>query len=219
MPYIADRVAEDIDTGNAGIAPDFLGINYYKYVRNEFDFRFYLPVLHENNLALRGFVGFGVPLFMQVLPFERRFFVGGSNSLRAWHIRELGPGGYHDPDPNAPRINTGDVRLEVNAEYRFPVLGLLKGAAFVDAGNVWTIKDKSIPEGVFTVDSAVSQIAVATGLGARLDFSFFVVRLDFAVPARLPYGPKEDRWVVRNFTRPSWMFDQLNLNVGIGYPF
>jgi outer membrane protein assembly factor BamA len=156
---------------------------------------------------------------MQVLPFERRFFVGGSNSLRAWHIRELGPGGYHDFDPDAPRINTGDIKLEANAELRFPAYGLLRGALFVDAGNVWTLKDTSSPEGVFRPDSFTSQIAVATGIGARLDFSFFVVRLDLAVPAHLPYGPREDRWVVNNFLKPRWLLSEVNLNVGIGYPF
>lgn len=207
------------------------GINYYQYTKIEADYQYYLPVLHNNNLAMRIIGGVGVPqslvgLFAPntnstELPFEKQFYVGGANSIRAWKLRTLGPGSYYDPLGPTYYDKSGDIKLEANAELRFPIYSIVKGALFTDAGNVWLYSnDPQRPGSGFYFNTFYKQIAVGSGVGLRFDFSYFVVRFDFAVPLRDPSRPSGSEWEVDELLRQSaWFEHNLQINLGIGYPF
>ena len=144
----------------------------------------------------------------QVLPFEKSFFAGGSNGIRAWTARSLGPGSYKN---TTGFEQMGDVKIESNIEYRGDIFKYIQGAVFVDAGNVWTrFPDIQRPGAEFKLDRFVSQIAVGAGMGIRLNLSFFIVRLDAAVPIKDPSKAPGNRWSANNKTV---------YNFGIGYPF
>lgn len=161
------------------------------------------------------------------IPYIRQFFVGGSNSIRAWQIRTLGPGSTPVEALNAETFQdqTGDLKLEANAEYRFPVISYLKGAAFVDAGNIWLVEqgpeDTALEGSVFQWDEFYRQIAIGGGLGLRLDISYFVLRLDVAFPFRKPYNTPGNRWVFDEIALGStnWRSENIVYNLAIGYPF
>ena len=159
------------------------------------------------------------------LPYIRQFYVGGSNSVRAFDARTLGPGSYRLPDSSASRTyldQAGDIKLEANVEYRFPILGIVKGALFVDAGNIWMLRDDpDRPGGTFAWKTFLDEIAVGTGVGVRFDLSFFIVRFDLAFPLRIPSLPEGERWVIRkiDFGSAGWRKENLLLNIAIGYPY
>ena len=116
----------------------------------------------------------------------------------------------------------GDIKLEANIEYRFPIAGVFHGALFLDAGNIWLRKDDaSRPGGTFSGSTFLDEIAVGTGFGVRLDLSFFILRFDLAFPLRIPYLQSGERWVVNtiDFGSPSWRKNNLVLNIAIGYPY
>jgi outer membrane protein assembly factor BamA len=154
---------------------------------------------------------------------SKQFFSGGSNSIRAFRARTLGPGSF-DPrtiDQGIYFDQSGDIKLELNAEYRANLYKFLNAAVFVDAGNIWLINnDTSRPGGKFSKDF-LNEIAVGAGVGLRLDFSILILRLDLAMPLRVPYYAKGDRWTFDkiNFGDPGWRKDNLVLNIAIGYPF
>ncbi len=192
---------------------DLFGIRYAQYVRGSFDFRQHLDLGNESWLVFRQFVGLGLPYGnSKDLPFERSFYGGGSNGLRGWLYRSVGPGGYVPTNEFIEK--TGDLQLELNAEYRFPLYNIINGAVFVDAGNVWAYyPNESMPDAEFRFDSFYKQIALDAGFGIRLDVSFLIIRLDFAYAMRNPY-PDE----IGNY----WRFNQfgnLKMQLGIGYPF
>jgi outer membrane protein assembly factor BamA len=152
------------------------------------------------------------------LPFEKKFFSGGPNSIRAWSSRDLGPGSdtTSSKEFDYPNKN-GDIKLEGNVEYRFKVFWKLEGAIFLDAGNIWNMNpDPAKPGADFQWNRFYKEIAVGTGLGTRWDFSFFILRVDFGLKLHDPALPENDRWVpvFRNFN-----FNHFHLNFGIGYPF
>ena len=190
-------------------------IRFAQYVRTELDFRIYKYLNASNIFAFRTAVGYGVPYGNSLLlPFEKSFFAGGANSIRAWNIRTLGPGGYNDQlNPGIDKI--GDIVLESSFEYRFPVYKVLKSAFFIDAGNIWLQrKNDSYPEGEFQFNRFYKEIAMATGFGLRLDFSFFIIRGDFAIPVRNPELKQDERWVIGQTQLKDFRF-----KLGIGYPF
>ncbi|MGM0647123.1 MAG: BamA/TamA family outer membrane protein [Bacteroidota bacterium] len=189
-------------------------IRYAQYLRSEVDYRYFYRFNAQNRLATRIAVGVGVPYGnLNVLPFERSFFVGGANGIRAWQLRSLGPGGFSGEISDFDKI--GDISLETSVEYRFPLYALVEGAFFLDAGNVW-LKDKNdkFPLGHFTLDRFYNQIAIGSGLGLRLDFSFFVIRLDAGIKIVDPSRLRGDRWVLDEYK-----IKNTNINFGIGYPF
>ena len=190
---------------------NILGIRYAQYARIQTDFRYYWMADRNNQVVFRLLAGTGVPYGNSVaLPFEKGFYLGGANSMRAWIYRGLGPGGFSDPGTNVDKM--GDIVLETNMEYRFPLYDFFKGALFIDAGNVWLLKaNDKFPEAEFKFDTFYKQIAVDAGLGIRLDFSFFLFRVDFAWRLRDPARPSGDRWVA---DKGIWFW-----NFGIGYPF
>ncbi|MCK4569823.1 MAG: BamA/TamA family outer membrane protein [Bacteroidales bacterium] len=190
---------------------NILGIRYAQYARLEIDFRYYWMVSRTNQVVFRLLTGFGIPYGnSDALPFEKGFYLGGANSMRAWIYRGLGPGGFTDPGTNIDKM--GDIVLEANIEYRFPIYSFFKGAVFMDAGNVWLINDnESFSKAEFKFDTFYKQIAMDAGLGFRFDFKFFIFRLDFAMRLRDPSKSEGNRWVA---DKGIWFW-----NFGIGYPF
>ena len=198
---------------------DFLGIRYAHFQKATLDIRYYQSLLKESKMVYRLFSGIGIPRnnFKEALPFEKSFFVGGSNSLRAWRARSLGPGGYFDSLVSFDKI--GDIKFEGNLEYRFPVSKWLEGAMFMDFGNIWLMGyDSSRLDGQFKWNKAVNQIAIGGGLGLRLNFEYFILRMDFAIPVRQPYDGV-GRWVFNKSKGTKSQDFKTQLNIGIGYPF
>ena len=189
-------------------------IPFSQYLKYEVDYRKYWQVTDFSQLVFRVNQGLGYPLLnLGVLPFESAFFGGGANGIRAWAARALGPGSL--PDSLNLQDQFGDIKLEINLEYRFDIYRWFKGALFADAGNVWLInKDNDRPGGVFEFRDFYREFALGMGIGLRLDFSFFVIRFDVATPFHDPGRPVDDRWAIRDF---EWQ--DVNLNLGIGYPF
>ena len=160
-------------------------------------------------------IGAGIPYGnSNDMPFEKSFYAGGSNGMRGWQFRELGPGTFNNPDDlNIERI--GDIQLEFNLEYRFPIHSFIKGAIFTDIGNIWTMKEnETFVGGQFKFDTFYKQLAVDAGIGLRFDFSFFLFRLDAAAPMVNPAYPEGQRWRISKL-----QFSDFILNFGIGYPF
>ncbi|MFH1319434.1 MAG: BamA/TamA family outer membrane protein [Bacteroidota bacterium] len=183
-------------------------ISYAQYVRSDIDFRYYNIINKSNSLVLRVALGIGIPYGnSSALPFEKSFFGGGANGIRAWEALELGPGSYK----NTTDIGqTGDIKLEGNIEYRYDIFKMLQGAFFVDAGNIWLIDYPERPKAQFDVNRFYNEIAVGAGIGLRLNFTFFIVRLDAAIPVKDPSLQEGERWFKPN--KPVY-------NLGIGYPF
>ena len=167
----------------------FLNLAYAQYARGIFDYARYLRL--ERGAQLVFHVGFGIAYpygNSRILPFEKRFFSGGANSLRGWSVRSLGPGGFVSHDGRIDFINqTGDMKLDLNMEYRAKLFWKFSGALFVDAGNIWTLRayDEQ-PEGQFRITTFWKQIAASYGLGLRLNFDYFIVRFDMGMKAVNP---------------------------------
>lgn len=200
------------------------GIPFSQYVKIENDFRFYHKFTEKSSLATRFIGGIAYPYGnSEFIPFSKQFFSGGSNSIRAFRARTLGPGSF-DPrtlEPGTYFDQSGDIKLELNAEYRANLYKFLNAAVFVDVGNIWLLHDdKDRPGAKFSKDF-LNEIAVGAGVGLRLDFSILILRLDLAMPLRVPYYQKGDRWAFDkiNFGDSSWRKDNLVLNIAIGYPF
>ncbi|MCH5683671.1 outer membrane protein assembly factor [Niabella sp. W65] len=178
-------------------------------------------------LAGRANIGYGIPYGNStVLPYIRQFFAGGSNDIRAFRARSLGPGSYYyEINPDSSRIfpdQGGDIKMMLNGELRAKLFSVIHGAVFVDAGNVWTAKtDTSRMGSRFRLGNAFNEFAVGGGVGLRVDASIFVIRFDLATPFRKPWLPPGERWVFNqiNFGDPTWRKQNLILNIGIGYPF
>lgn len=194
---------------------EIFGIRYAQYVRLALDFRYFKYVVGENQIASRFMVGLGVPFGnSNDMPFEKSFYAGGSNGMRGWQFRELGPGTFSNPDNlNIERI--GDIQLEFNIEYRFPIHSFIKGAIFTDIGNIWTMREnETFIGGEFNFNTFYKQLAADAGVGLRFDFSFFLFRLDAAAPIVNPAYPQGERWRISKLK-----FSDFVLNFGIGYPF
>lgn len=194
---------------------EIFGIRYAQYLRFAFDFRYFKYVKGENQIATRFMLGVGVPFGnSNDMPFEKSFYAGGSNGMRGWQFRDLGPGTFNNPDNlNIERI--GDIQLEFNLEYRFPIYSIFKGAIFTDIGNIWTMRDnESFAGGKFNFNTFYKQLAADAGLGIRLDISFLLIRVDAALPIVNPEYPEGERWRIRKL-----QFNDFILNFGIGYPF
>lgn len=208
---------------DAGGSYEILGRAFSQYVRSDMDVRWYHQINRRQRLATRFMIGAGVPFGnSETLPYVKRFNIGGSNSIRAFQPRSVGPGAYLPPDSLQGRFNihqSGEIKFELNLEYRFDISRFLKGALFVDAGNVWRLKeDPLVPGGQFHLDRFYEQIAVGTGTGLRIDVNFFLLRLDFAFPLVVPW---KDGFSLQPFQpfRKAWRRQNLVFNLGIGYPF
>jgi outer membrane protein assembly factor BamA len=202
-----------------------------QFVRLEADLRNYHKIKRNLVWANRLNMGYGYAYGNSTsLPFVRQFFAGGSNDIRAFRARSLGPGTYK-VDPNlAFADQAGDIKLLLSSELRFKIAGILHGAVFADAGNIWLRKeDKGVPGTTnvgrpgseFKLKNALNELAIGTGAGLRVDATIFVIRLDGAFPIRKPYLPSGERWVINqvDFGSKTWRKENFILNIGIGYPF
>jgi len=188
---------------------------YSQYARFEIELRRYIYFNRTNNLVLRANGGWGIPYGnSKQLPYEKSFISGGTNDIRAWRLRTLGPGSYYDTIiENFDRV--GDISIKFNIEHRFQIYKFLHGAFFADAGNIWLNKPNAqFPDGDFVLSKLPQQIALGAGFGFRLDINFFIIRIDAAIPIKDPTRPKDNQWVVGETKLKSVVF-----NFGIGYPF
>lgn len=193
------------------------GIQYAQYVKGEIDYTFTRNFNDRNAIAVHGGFGIAYPYGNSTMvPFEKRFYAGGANGVRGWGVRTLGPGAYDARNSVTDFINQcGDIRLDLSVEYRAKLFWVLEGALFVDAGNIWTIKNyENQPGGEFRFDSFYKQIAAAYGVGIRLDFTYFLLRLDLGVKAYNP-AMNQERWPL---IHPKWSRD-TNFHFSVGYPF
>ncbi len=195
------------------------GIAYAQYAKGDFDFAKSFRFTAEHSLALHFGLGVAYPYGnARVLPYEKRYFSGGANSVRGWSVRGLGPGSFRGVNGEIDFINqTGDIKLDMNVEYRTHLFWLMDGAAFVDAGNIWTIRDyEEQPGGQFRFDTFWRQIAVSYGLGLRLNFNYFILRLDGGMKAIHPaYTDARRHYPIihPNFSR------DFSLHFAVGLPF
>jgi outer membrane protein insertion porin family len=201
-----------------------IGSVYSQFAKFSIDGRGYYNFKNKNKIALRVFAGAAKPYGnSSILPYSKQFFCGGPNSIRAFSINSVGPGTYQqNADNNGFLQLGGDVKLEMNAEYRFGIFSFFKGALFTDAGNVWLLKSNPANIGSpFSFSGFSNEMAVGAGIGLRIDMSFFVLRFDLAMPLRKPWLEENHRWVTNqiSFGSSSWRSDNLIFNVAIGYPF
>ncbi|SFT76516.1 Outer membrane protein assembly factor BamA [Lishizhenia tianjinensis] len=222
---------------NADGYKEFVGVRYSEFIRLDNELKIYQTFKNKRSLNFKVNFGAGLPLKNNgtSLPFDYSFFGGGANDNRGWRARSLGPGTYkYYIDSTRTATQAGDIRIGGSAEYRFPLGSSLRGALFVDAGNIWTINEDTNRVGSqFTADW-YNQMGIAGGFGLRLDLDFFVIRFDMGIPLRNPALPKEARWIWQS-REP--FFDELkdyygedfiskypwpflpHFHLGIGYPF
>lgn len=207
-------LADDPGTDNYQL----LGVDFAQYFKADIDFRSYTFLYEDVLLVLRGFAGVGYAyLNSTAMPFEKQYFAGGANSIRAWQVKSLGPGSYEDPAKSVYPNQTGDVKLEANMEYRFKLFWKLEAALFMDVGNIWSLSEVDDREGAgFEFNRFYKELAVGTGAGTRFVSSFFVFRFDVGVPLRNPYPIEGHNWLPGN-RGVSWQ--DLTFNLAIGYPF
>jgi outer membrane protein insertion porin family len=207
------------------------GTPFSQYIKLENDLRYYWKISERAKLANRIFFGLGYAYGNSIsLPFVKQFFIGGSSSVRAFRARVAGPGSYNAADdPNATAGFTadqsGDIKLEMSTEYRRTIAGILEGAVFVDAGNIWLVNDELDPAarkpGSLFTSRFMNDLLVGTGAGLRVNLSFVIIRFDLAFPLRKPWLPEGERWRFDDirFGDPDWRKENLVFHVAIGYPF
>lgn len=210
---IAGNTLDLITSGkNEGEPKRFANLEFAQYAKADIDLRYHYNFGKEQTIATRLFGGYGMPYGnSEVMPYTRQYFSGGPYSVRAFKTRSLGPGTYV-PDLNGSNSyfdQTGNIRLEANVEYRFPIYSFFKGALFADAGNVWNSKENdALPGGKFT-GNFINELGIGAGAGLRIDIQSFVIRFDLAAALKRPTDGKK------------FNFDYQNpvLNFAIGYPF
>lgn len=194
-------------------------IAYAQYIKTDIDFTKSFRIDHRNSIVFHVGMGVAYPYGnSRILPFEKRYFSGGANSVRGWSVRRLGPGSFAGNDRNIDFINqSGDIKLDLNLEYRTKLFWKLNGAFFVDAGNIWTIRDyEEQPGGAFRFDSFYKQIAVSYGLGLRFDFDYFILRFDAGMKAVNPaYRNSKEHYPL---IHPDFGRD-FAFHFAVGYPF
>lgn len=192
-------------------------IAYSQYVKGDFDFTYNQYINKNMRLVFHGGIGVAFPYGnASIIPYEERYFSGGANSVRGWAVRTLGPGRYANSGSVDYMNQSGDIRLDLNAELRFKLFWKIYGALFVDAGNIWTIKDyEEQSGGYFQFSTFYKEIACSYGIGIRADFDYFVIRLDMGVKLYEPSGTTtSERWR----TDLTWQND-FALHFAVGYPF
>ncbi len=233
---LANAVQSTPDTFRIG------GVPFSHYAIADLDGRLISPLSKHETFALRIAIGAGLPFgYSPEVPYVKQFFVGGPTSIRAWQIREIGPGGYYDEFANMQDnlifYQTGDMRMEFSMEYRFDLFWYFEGALFLDGGNVWTLREdpdrpgsqflwRNSPlyndSGVIIADHFLNQIALGFGAGLRMDLSYFIIRLDAGYPLRNPY-PKQEAPRLNSYWNVGSLRElttaDLNFNLAIGYPF
>ncbi len=193
------------------------GIQFAQYVKGEVDYTYTRNFNSRNALACHAGFGIAYPYGnSSMVPFEKRFYAGGANSVRGWGVRTLGPGAYDSKNSVTDFINQcGDISLDMSIEYRAKLFWVLESALFVDAGNIWTIhRYENQPDGEFKFNKFYKQIAAAYGVGLRMDFTYFLLRFDLGLKAVNP-AVNQERWPI---IHPLWHRD-ANFHFSVGYPF
>jgi len=214
-----------------GDTKELLNAPFSQYIRGEGDVRRYIKVGIKTIWASRLDIGVGLPYGNSLaLPFVKQFFVGGNNSLRGFRSRSVGPGTYRPTNADSTNFlpdQSGDIKLELNTELRYKLSGFVETAIFLDAGNVWLVRDVPAsplepyqPGGKFT-GSFLRELAVDAGIGLRFDMQILLLRIDLAIPIRKPWLEDGHRLVLNQvkFSSNSWWKDNLIVNLAIGYPF
>jgi len=195
-----------------------LGTPFAQFLKLTSEVRMLFKVGEKQHVATRFMGGVLWSYGNQTIaPYSEQFYIGGANSLRAFTVRSIGPGTYNPAGTNKYGYldQTGDIKFEANVEYRFPILGDLYGATFLDAGNVWLMrKDESRPGGEFSLKNLAKSIAVNTGIGVRYDLTFLVIRLDLGIALHVPYETGKSGY----YNIPKFK-DGLGFHFAIGYPF
>lgn len=206
----------DADTVEGGHFEVF-GLQFAQYAKTDFDIRYYQQITPRNMMVYRTFAGVVFPYGNAgAVPFVKQYYSGGAQGIRAWQPQALGPGSYHMPDTVYPD-QYGDIKLELNAEYRFDITNTWKGAVFVDVGNIWAISKADERQGaLFEFSNFYNDLAVGTGIGIRADFNFAVIRVDGGIKVRDPSIQGNDSWVLFN-KKPA--LNDILWNFAIGYPF
>jgi len=216
---------------NSSGSYEYFNLPYYNFTRPEIDIRYFNFIHNKSMIVYRFNTGAGFAYWnSKVLPFERQFFTGGSNSIRAFRARSIGPGKFSDVAASSLNLDqTGEMKIEANIEYRFDIVdnflgSKLKGASFIDMGNVWTLSaENTNDEGKFYWDKFHKQLAVGTGLGLRMDYSFLLFRFDIGLKLRDPRFNGNEQWVIQKISNNTWIannqYNFWNFNFGIGYPF
>lgn len=211
---LAGTIAGLVTGADANDPKEILDVPFSQFVKLQADFRYYHKLSRNSEIASRIVAG-GAFAYgnSSTIPFIKQFFIGGTNSIRAFRARSIGPGS-NVPDTDSAFLpdQSGDIKLEFSTEYRAKIYSVVNGAVFFDAGNIWALNDEN--ESKNFSKRFFDEIAVGAGVGLRFDLSFLVLRTDFAVPLRLPYGPASERWILDNITLKSGVF-----NLAIGYPF
>ncbi len=192
--------------------------NFAQYFRGDIDIRYNRTLNDVSSIVYRAFAGIGIPYGnSEGMPFEKQYFSGGANGIRAWQVRSLGPGS-HIPSNSSFYNSTADIKLELNIEYRYKLFWILEGAMFLDAGNIWTYNvDENRPGANFEFNRFYKELAVGTGIGLRFDLNFIILRTDLGMKLRDPQLAEDSKWIMSNRDL-SWR-DDFNLSLGIGYPF
>lgn len=198
-------------------AYELSGIRYSQYAKFDFDYSITNSFTPRSSFSFRVGMGVAVPYGnSNVLPFEKRFYAGGANSVRGWGVRTLGPGSYNGKNSvNSFIYQCGDIRFDMNLEYRAKLFWVIELGAFIDAGNIWTIHNyEDQPGGVFRFNEFYKQIAASYGLGLRLDFNYFLLRFDVGMKAHNP-AMEQEHWPLLH---PNWKRDSA-FHFSVGYPF
>lgn len=193
-------------------------INFSQYVRGELEYAKSVTLDSRSRLAYRAGIGLAYPYGNStILPFEKRFYSGGANSIRGWGVRTLGPGSYSNPSTRINFMNqSGDMKLDLSVEYRGTLFWVVEGALFADAGNIWTLNYyDGQPGGQFKLNSFYKQIAGSVGAGIRLAFDYFLIRVDAGMKVYDPSSTLTDHWRIRSID--NW--DDFALHFAVGYPF
>ncbi|MDE6266673.1 MAG: BamA/TamA family outer membrane protein [Muribaculaceae bacterium] len=193
------------------------GTQYSQYIKSEIEYTHTHYIDRRNSFAYRAGFGIGYPYGnSRMIPFEKRFYAGGANGVRGWGVRTLGPGSYDSRNSVTDFINQcGDISLDLSVEYRAKLFWVFEGALFIDAGNIWTIHNYvNQPGGMFKFNRFYKQIAAAYGAGLRMDFTYFVLRLDLGMKAHNP-AMNQEPWPL---IHPHWHRD-ATLHFAVGYPF
>lgn len=198
------------------------GVDYAQYARLTAEYRLVYELSKKTSFVNRLDIGLAWPYgFSQTMPFSKQFFVGGSNNLRGFHFRSIGPGSYQSADDDRYLFtHNGNLKLVGNMELRFPLAGPLRAALFADAGNVWLWEENDEKQGSgFLNTNPMQEIALNTGFGLRVDVEFFVLRLDLGIPLRSPYKINGSNWIAFKPFSKSWINEYPVLNIALGYPF
>lgn len=219
---VAGQLINSLLPDNGENEGEFFGVPVAEYIRSTLEYRNYFRIAKQNIIASKFKIGVGLPTGnSSVLPYIKQYYAGGTNSIRAFMSRSVGPGSYQLDDDNTFIDQTGDILIESSIEYRFDLIKMLKGAIFIDAGNIWSAnEDSSRPGSNFNINTFYNELAIGSGFGFRFDADIIVVRLDIAKPIYNPSLASGERWqgeIFRPWQRNWW---QSNIfNFAIGYPF